>query len=110
MTSKEYIENRIKEKNLSKKYEDLYNQIMINDLASELESIQNEMLENKNKITEMFDLLIEAYQYLVDNQDAWQNENNEILFNDYQKLEEYNSIVEKLQQKAKEIEEQTSIE
>lgn len=110
MTSKEYIENRIKEKNLSKKYEDLYNQIMINDLASELESIQNEMLENKNIITEMFDLLIEAYQYLVDNQDAWQNENNEILFNDYQKLEEYNSIVEKLQQKAKEIEEQTSIE
>lgn len=110
MTSKEYIENRIKEKNLSKKYEDLYNQIMINDLASELESIQNEMLENKNKITEMFDLLIEAYQYLVDNQDAWQNENNEILFNDYQKLEEYNNIVEKLQQKAKEIEEQTSIE
>ena len=110
MTSKEYIENRIKEKNLSKKYEDLYNQIMINDLASELESIQNEMLENKNKITEMFDLLIEAYQYLLDNQDAWQNENNEILFNDYQKLEEYNNIVEKLQQKAKEIEEQTSIE
>ncbi len=57
----------------------------------------------KSKLIKWFDEVLKAYQYLIDNQDSWESEDGQILFYDYQKLEEYNSIVENLQQKAQEL-------
>ncbi len=103
MTDESYIESKIDEKNLSTKYTDLYKEIMISDLSSELKDIQIDMQSQKNRLTEWFDEVIRAYQYLLDNQDSWESNDGQILFYDYEKLDEYNSIVEGLQQKAQEI-------
>lgn len=65
MTSEDYIKKEIEQQNLSQKYVDLYNKLMLEDVADELEESKQEISTNKEKMDELFDAVIKTYNYLL---------------------------------------------
>ena len=58
----------------------------------------------KERINEVFDLAVECYDYLIDHINSWETQNGQIMFYSEAELEEYNQLVENLQNKATELE------
>lgn len=104
MTSEDYIKNLIEKENLDQKYVDLYNQIMVEDVTTTLKDAQETMTTMKEKINQVFDLAVECYDYLIEHINSWETQNGQIMFYSEAELEEYNQLVENLQNKATELE------
>lgn len=101
MSSEEAIKKEIEKEGLSAKYVDLYNEVMIGNMSSKLESTKKSMTSTKDKVLELFDKLIETYDYLLEHKDSWELENNQIAFSNSTHLREYNKLVQELQSKAR---------
>lgn len=100
MTSEDYIKKEIEQQNLSQKYVDLYNKLMLEDVADELEESKQEISTNKEKMDELFDAVIKTYNYLLTHEDSWIIEDEQLLFYSTTELKEYNQLVEEVQTKA----------
>ena len=101
MTSEEYVKKQIEQENLSQKYVDIYNKLMLEDLSSTLSKVKDDMSNNKEKIDELFDKVIETYDYLLAHPNSWVLQNGQILFYNSKELSEYNKIVQEVQTKSR---------
>lgn len=101
MTSEEYVKAQIEKENLSQKYVDIYNKLMVEDLSSTLSKVKDNMSSNKEKMDELFDKVIETYDYLLAHPNSWVLQNGQILFYNSSELNEYNKIVQEVQTKSR---------
>lgn len=99
MSQEDIILSKLKADNLKPYYQDLYRDIMINTFQKNLFKPQQEdFRESKELVNQMIDIFEETIQFLIDQQDHWELENQQIIFDDENLTNQYYAIVEQLNQ------------
>lgn len=99
MTSRDYIEELIKDKKLDKYYEDLYHDLMLGDdsiFVTKLEETEVSLEDSRKVMNNTFDVQLEILNFLKDNKDNWKIEDNQVKFFKDDLLSQYNALIEKI--------------
>ena len=101
LVSEENITNNIKEKNIQPRtdyYIDLYISIMLSDSMKEkYTTIQSQIESKKYELNFKLDKLEEIKEFLEDNKRYWSIKNDKIQFSNINKMTEYYSLLNNLQ-------------
>ena len=96
MSDKAYLNNYIKTYTKSKKYIELYKEIIEDEDVYKKVDNSEELKKNKENIDNNIKVSIEILEFLKKNSKNWKIENNIIKFNDYKLLDQYNAYIKKL--------------
>jgi len=93
----ENIEALIEPENLSKKYTDLYHELMFNNVnIEELDDTVIELENSKELIFNRIAIFEEVLNFLKNNQNDWFLENGQVYFRTNETLNTYNELIKKL--------------
>ena len=96
MSDKKYLNDYINKYTNSKKYIELYKDIINDEDVYEKVDNINELKENKKNVDNTINVTKEILVFLKDNSKGWKIENNKLKFNNYKLLDKYNSYLNKL--------------
>lgn len=88
---------RIDDKPVNQYYKQIYIALATdNKTSSEFKEVKTQMEETKENLNNAFNKITEVVQFLSDNKDSWAVQGNRIMFNNQQKLNEFNQKVNEL--------------
>ncbi len=94
LTSKESIENAIKDKNLSSYYVDLYNELMVDyDIEDDIATTVKELEDLQSHIDEVFTYYNKVIDFLIKNQNSWTINNKKLEFTNESLANQYNALI-----------------
>ena len=96
MSDKTYLNNYINTYTKSKKYIELYKEILEEENVYAKVDNSEELKKNKENVDNNIKVSIEVLEFLKKNSKNWKIENNIIKFNDHILLDQYNAYVKKL--------------
>ena len=96
MSDKTYLNNYINTYTKSKKYIELYKEIIEDENVYSKVDNSEELKKNKENVDNNIKVSIEVLEFLKKNSKNWKIESNIIKFNDYKLLDQYNAYVKKL--------------
>ncbi len=96
MSDKTYLNNYIKTYTKSKKYIELYKEIIEEENVFSKVDNSEELKKNKENVDNNINVSIKVLEFLKKNSKNWKIENDIIKFNDHMLLDQYNTYVKKL--------------
>ena len=94
-----YIMTKIEEKGVSKKYQDLYRELMFDkEIMDQVQEQQEELKKAKTDLNKVLDLNEKVYQLLAANQGKWSFQNGKLRFNDESVYNQYNEIMKEAEE------------
>ena len=96
MSDKTYLNNYINTYTKSKKYIELYKEIIEDENVYSKVDNSEELKKNKENVDNNIKVSIDVLEFLKKNSKNWKIESNIIKFNDYKLLDQYNAYVKKL--------------
>ena len=96
MSDKAYLNDYIKTYTKSKKYIELYKEIIEEENVFSKVDNSEELKKNKENVDNNINVSIKVLEFLKKNSKNWKIENDIIKFNDHMLLDQYNTYVKKL--------------
>lgn len=97
MSSDKAILEEIQKTKVSKYYENLYRDLMLDSSVSDsLKNEQTSLIESKNKMLSLLDTYDEIFNFLIQNEGNYQIQNGKLLFKNNALLSQYTHYVEQL--------------
>ena len=96
MSDKTYLNNYIKTYTKSKKYIELYKEIIEEENVFSKVDNSEELKKNKENVDNNINVSIKVLEFLKKNSKNWKIENDIIKFNDHMLLDQYNTYAKKL--------------
>lgn len=98
--NKDSIMEYIQKENLDSYYTNLYEKLMFDDdTIKSLEDAKSHMQTAKDYINDLFDSMLNIFDYLSANKSKWFAQNGQLYFYDNNTLAEYNNLIDDLNQK-----------
>ena len=98
MTSDQEIMNAIKKTNVSVSYQNLYRKMMLDsDIAGALKQEQNDLIDTREKTIAFIDDYIKIFEFLKANDSSYMVSNGQILFQNESLYQQYQTLVNNLQ-------------
>ena len=85
---------KIEEKGVSKKYKDLYRELMFDkNIMDQVKEQQEQLKKSKDDLNKILDLNEKVYQLLAANSGKWSFQNGKLRFSDEGVYNQYNDIM-----------------
>ena len=98
MTSDQEIMNAIKKTNVPVSYQNLYRKMMLDsDIAGALKQEQNDLIDTREKTIAFIDDYIKIFEFLKANDSSYMVSNGQILFQNESLYQQYQTLVNNLQ-------------
>ncbi|MBS7021175.1 MAG: hypothetical protein KH135_04855 [Firmicutes bacterium] len=101
MTSDKAMMDKIKKTKVSTYYQNLYRELMLDSsLSSSLKEAQSELVASREKMTKLFDIYDNVFQFLIDNEGNYELSGRMLLFKNQSLLSQYNSYINQIRRAA----------
>lgn len=99
MTSDQEMMKAIEDTDVSVSYQNLYRKLMLDStISGALKQEQNDLIDTRDQTLAFIDAYIDIFEFLRDNSSNYVIENNQILFSSESLYQQYQSLVENLNQ------------